>query len=104
MLTILLTGATTGVGLALTRLLLPRERYGLILTARQAALARFAAEGVAESDRVHLRPLDVTDAEQRAAVVAEAEEEWGGVDILVNNAGIAYRSVVEHVTEQERLA
>lgn len=36
-------------------------------------------------------------------MVAEAEARWGGVDVLVNNAGVAYRAVVEHVTEEDRL-
>ena len=31
----------------------------------------------------------------------EANARWNGVDILVNNAGVAYRSVVEHFTEQD---
>ncbi|MFP6644314.1 MAG: SDR family NAD(P)-dependent oxidoreductase [Candidatus Latescibacterota bacterium] len=47
-----------------------------------------------ESDRVRLRPLDVTDDDERVAVVDEALRDWEGVDILVNNAGIAYRAVV----------
>ncbi|TNE48034.1 MAG: SDR family NAD(P)-dependent oxidoreductase [Deltaproteobacteria bacterium] len=102
-LTVLVTGASTGLGLALTKQLLPLKEYRLILTARKSSLARFAAEGIVENERVWLRPLDVTLAEERVAIINEAEERWGGVDILVNNAGIAYRAVVEHVTEEDRL-
>lgn len=101
---VLITGASTGLGLALARLLLAESRHRLILTARRSSLPRFAEEGIHESDRVWLRPMDVTDDAERRAVVAEAEERWGGVDVLVNNAGLAYRSVLEHVDEEERVA
>jgi hypothetical protein len=101
--TVLVTGASTGVGLALGKVLAKTD-YRLILTARQSSLPRFEAHELRESDRLRIRPLDVTAPEQRAAVVQEAERDWGGVDILVNNAGISYRAVVEHVSEEERLA
>ena len=99
----LVTGASTGLGLALARELLPTRRR-LVLTARAPSLARFAAEGIVEDDRVLLRALDVTRAEEREAVVDEAERRFGGVDVLVNNAGVSFRSVVEHVHDDERLA
>ena len=54
--TVLLTGASTGVGLALSRLLLPLQHFRLILTARASSLARIAEAGIHESDRVRLRP------------------------------------------------
>lgn len=101
--TVLLTGASSGLGLAIARLLLRDPRYRLILTARAASLPRLSAHGIFEGERVRLRALDVTVADQRRAVVQEAAAEWGGVDVLINNAGIAFRSVVEHVNEQERL-
>jgi short-subunit dehydrogenase len=101
--TILVTGASTGLGLAIARRLLAHTEHRLILTARESSLARFAEAGIAESERVWLRPLDVTIARQRGAVVAEAEAA-GGVDVLINNAGVAYRAVLEHVTERELLA
>ncbi len=101
--TILLTGASSGLGLAIARLLFDTD-HRLILTARAASLPRFEGAGIGPSERVRLRPLDVTVAEQRRAVVAEAEADWGGVDVLINNAGVTYRSVVEHVNEAERLA
>jgi short-subunit dehydrogenase len=101
--TILITGASVGVGMELARMLLAQTEHRLILTARAASMARFAEEGLVESPRVRLRALDVTVAAERDAIVQEAERDWGGIDILVNNAGISYRAVVEHVTEQERL-
>lgn len=97
---VLVTGASTGLGLVLARKLL-RERYRLVLTARESSLKRFAAEGIFESENVILRRLDVTVAAEREAVVAEVNERWGGVDVLVNNAGVAFRAVTEHFREAE---
>ncbi len=101
--TVLVTGASSGLGLALTRRLLQSDHH-LVLTAREESLARFGAHGIRETERVWIRPLDVTQRPQRVALVEEIDEELGGVDVLVNNAGVAYRSVVEHVNERERLA
>jgi len=101
---ILLTGASVGLGLATARALLATP-HRLILTAREGSLGRFEGHGIRDDDeRVSLRPLDVTDAKQRRLVVGEANSRWGGIDVLINNAGIAYRSVVEHVTEADRKA
>ncbi len=100
---VLITGASVGLGLAIARLLLAETEHRLILTARASSMARFADVGLEENERVWLRPLDVTDAAQREAVVAEAAERWGGVDVLINNAGVAFRAVVEHVSVDDRL-
>ncbi len=39
--------------------------------------------------------LDVTDPEQVASAVQQAQERFGGIDVLVNNAGYGYRAAVE---------
>lgn len=101
--TVLVTGASTGLGLALARRLLATD-HRLILTARAGSMARFAEHGIVEDERVHLRVLDVTAAAERHAVVEEADDRWGGVDVLVNNAGVMYRAVLEHVSDDERVA
>jgi short-subunit dehydrogenase len=101
--TVLITGASTGIGLAIARAL-SRTHHRVILTARQSSLPRFASHSIGESDRVRIRALDVTNADQRAEIIAEAERDWDGVDVLINNAGVSYRAVVEHVEEQDRLA
>jgi len=100
--TVLITGASTGIGLAIVRALTQTE-CRVFVTARHSSLSRFAAHGIGESSRLRLRPLDVTQSEEREAVIAEAERDWGGVDVLINNAGLSYRAVVEHVEEQDRI-
>lgn len=100
---VLLTGASTGIGLAIARALI-ETRHRVVLTARQSSLSRFDSHGVRESERVRIRPLDVTNTEQREALVSETEREWGGIDVLINNAGVSYRAVVEHIADRDLLA
>lgn len=102
--TILITGASAGVGLELSRILLDKSAHRLVLTARPSSLSRFAEVGIVDSERVLVRPLDVTDDAARKAVIDEVTARWGGVDVLVNNAGLTFRCVAEHVTEDERIA
>ena len=99
---VLITGASVGVGLELARLLRGTGVH-LVLTARPSSLGRFAEAGFTDTDDVWVRPLDVTDRDAQAALVAEVEDRFGAVGTLVNNAGVSYRSVVEHVTDAERL-
>jgi len=100
---VLLTGASTGIGLALARKLIAWQSGRIVLTARESSLHRFEREGLVESDRVWLRALDVTDSVQRKRVTDEIRERLGGVDVLINNAGIAFRSVTEQIDEEENL-
>jgi NAD(P)-dependent dehydrogenase (short-subunit alcohol dehydrogenase family) len=102
--TVLVTGASAGLGLELGKRLIARDRYRLVLTAREGSLPRFSEAGIREADHVMLWPLDVVREQEREAVVEEVERRWGGVDVLVNNAGVAYRAVVEHVSEAEFMA
>jgi len=98
---VLVTGASTGLGLALARRLLQTE-HRLVLTSRKESLARFAEAGIEDSERVRIRALDVTVLEQRQSVVEEAERDYGGVDVLINNAGQMYRAVLEHLSDIEQ--
>lgn len=100
-LTILVTGASTGIGLELAHLL-AQGPHRLVLTARASSISRFARAGLLSGERIMLLPLDITCADQRHAAVAAVEKRWGGVDVLVNNCGITYRTVAEHVAESER--
>ncbi len=97
---VLTTGATTGIGLALARALSTTEMR-LVLTARERSLPRFAQAGIHESERVMIRALDVVEVAQANRVFAEVRERWGGVDVLVNNAAVSYRSVMEHLADED---
>ena len=102
--TVLVTGASSGIGLALAKRLVRDERFRVILTARASSIGRFANCGIVNTETIRVRPLDVGVHEERIEIVREAAESWGGVDILVNNAGVSFRSVVEHTREKDRLA
>ena len=87
---VLITGASSGIGAALARLLAPRARV-LVLVARRAQRLHALAEELRASRPelvVDVRPCDLTDASATAALAHELLREHGGVDLLVNNAGL----------------
>lgn len=97
---ILVTGCSSGIGLALAQMLYAKKQYRVIVTARNTD---FLKSKFPDSERFWVRPLDVTLEEQRVQLINEIQTAWGGVNILVNNAGISYRAVVEHMTEKDEL-
>lgn len=97
---ILVTGCSSGIGLALAQILYAKTNYRVIVTARSIGKLR---ERFEDSDRFWVRALDVNSAENRTALIQEINSAWGGVNILVNNAGISYRAVTEHMTDQDEL-
>jgi gluconate 5-dehydrogenase len=87
----LVTGSSTGIGLALARGL-GQAGATVVLNARQAGrLADAAATLRAEGLVAHQRAFDVGDAAAVEAAVASIEAEVGPLDILINNAGITRR-------------
>jgi short-subunit dehydrogenase len=99
---VLLTGASSGLGLAIAQQLIADGTFHLVLTSRATSLHRFAEAGVRASPTVWLRPLDIVDYQQMKDLVAEIAGALGGVDILINNAGIADRATVEESGDDSR--
>ncbi len=85
---VLITGATSGFGLATARKY-AQNGYPLILTGRrQERLDDIAAE-LKDQCEVFVYPLDVRDADAVQAFVKAIPEAFRDVQVLVNNAGLA---------------
>ncbi|MDP1899908.1 MAG: glucose 1-dehydrogenase [Rubrivivax sp.] len=88
----LVTGSSTGIGLALARGL-AQAGAAVVLNGRDGTrLAAAAAALAAEGHRVEVRAFDTTDAAAVEQAVASIEAEVGPIAILVNNAGITRRA------------
>ncbi|NLZ17422.1 MAG: 3-oxoacyl-ACP reductase FabG [Desulfobulbaceae bacterium] len=100
----LVTGATRGIGRAVTLALLAEgaQVYGLFGGNRTAAEALIAeTENLGHSDRLRLQQLDVSDYQAVAACCASLEAEWDTLDILVNSAGIRRDALVAMLREED---
>ncbi|MEX0923913.1 MAG: 3-oxoacyl-ACP reductase family protein, partial [Rhodovibrionaceae bacterium] len=96
--TALVTGASSGIGRHLARVLAKAGARVAIAARRTDALAELAEEIAEAGGRAMPVRLDVGDAASVRDAVACAETELGGLSILVNNAGIA---VTKPLFEQE---
>ena len=84
----LVTGASSGLGRRFATLLAANGARVVATGRRMDRLTDVANEITTAGGTCLPLQLDVTDAEQLAAVVREAEAAFGPVQILVNNAGI----------------
>lgn len=97
--TIVITGASDGIGAELARQL-AAERPNLVLAARGAeALERVAAECRARGAQALAVPTDVADPGACERLMARAAEAFGGIDVVVNNAGISMHALFDQTTD-----
>ncbi|MEE1929399.1 oxidoreductase [Streptomyces sp. TRM 70351] len=94
----LVTGASRGLGRAVTEVVLEAGDT-VVATARDPRSLADLAERF--GDRVVPLPLDVTDRQAAFATVREAAGRTGGIDVLLNNAGYGLSGGVEEVSEQQ---
>lgn len=88
--TILVTGASSGIGAAMARLF-AREGARLVLCARRLdRLERMAEEIRAAHDAdILVHALDVRDRKAVEGLLQRLPEAWREIDVLVNNAGLS---------------
>jgi NAD(P)-dependent dehydrogenase (short-subunit alcohol dehydrogenase family) len=85
----LVTGGSSGIGLAIARML-AAEGYGVTLGARR--LDRLQAAG--RDLGAEIVQVDVTREEDCARLVAAHADHFGGLDILVNSAGVGIAGLI----------
>ncbi|MGM0524721.1 MAG: SDR family oxidoreductase [Pseudomonadota bacterium] len=88
--TIWLTGASSGIGLALAQQLADRGAQ-LILTSRRPAQLEELRQSLANPESHQVLALDLSNPEQAKADAENALAEQT-IDVLINNAGISQRS------------
>jgi len=97
----LVTGSSTGIGLALARGL-AHAGATVVINARNAARLNEAAGALrAEGLSVQARAFDVTDGQAVEAAVAWVESEVGPIHILVNNAGMTRRAPLVDLSDAD---
>ncbi|HEV7641802.1 MAG TPA: SDR family oxidoreductase [Gaiellaceae bacterium] len=86
----LITGGSSGIGLAIARML-HEEGFELTLASR----TKEKIEAAATQLGAHAIAADVGKEEDCVRVVAEHKDRFGGLDVLVNSAGIGIAGTVE---------
>lgn len=85
---ILVTGASSGIGEATTRILAGQGHHLVVGARRTERLAALADEIQASGGSVRYRALDVTSLQDVEAFAESAIDAFGRIDVIVNNAGV----------------
>jgi NAD(P)-dependent dehydrogenase (short-subunit alcohol dehydrogenase family) len=84
----IVTGASSGIGLAIARML-AEEGHGVTMAARRPEKLEGAVAGLAgEGFDVHGVAANLSDEEEIKKVVDAHRDRYGRLDVLVNNAGV----------------
>jgi hypothetical protein len=99
--TVLITGATSGIGEA-TAIKFAEATYRLIITGRRKDRLNDLTEHLVQEYGIDVLPLcfDVRDLRQVEKYLGKLPEEWQKIDILVNNAGLA--AGLSHIDDGDR--
>ena len=95
------TGASSGIGAAVTRALVHEGVHTALAARREAALIEVQAGLQGGEIRTLTVPTDVTDRRQVKSLVRRTEEELGPVDVLVNCAGVMYYTLMSNLHEDD---
>lgn len=98
--TVLITGASSGIGRA-TALYFQKQGWNVAATMRSPDREINRTDSLAKLDRIVCIPLDVTNQTSIAEAIAAAIARFGTIDVLVNNAGYATLGVFEASTPEQ---
>ena len=95
--TVLVTGASAGIGRELAVQLAPRAKALILLARRAARLEELRTWLLARHPRLQVLtlPVDLSDDKDVDRALADAGERGGAVDVLVNNAGVGIEALAD---------
>ena len=94
----LVTGGSSGIGLAIARAL-GEDGYGLTVSARRAEKLETAAEDLRSAGlEVESVPANMADEEGLKGLVEAHREKYGRLDVLINNAGVGIGEAMHELT------
>jgi len=99
--TVLLTGASSGIGAATARLLAERGAVLGLVARRRDRLEEVLADCQKHSPDSRIWAVDLSDLDAAENVVRDALDAWGSIDVLLNNAGAPKRRNVRDLTPTE---
>ncbi len=99
--TVLITGASRGIGAECARQFAARGYRVLINYCRSGEKAEALLDEIKAITDADIFCADVSDPDQVRRMFSEIEKEYGGTDILVNNAGIAQTKLFTDITDED---
>ena len=95
--TVLITGASAGIGREFAVQLTPRARMLILLARRAGRLDELRTSLLARRPQLQVitLPVDLADEKDVDRVLTEAGEQAGTVDVLINNAGIGQQALAD---------
>jgi short-subunit dehydrogenase len=99
--TVLVTGASSGIGAALAPMLAAKGATVGIVARRRERLEEVLGRCTQHAPASRLWSVDLGDLDAAERVAREAWDAFGGVDCLVNNAAIPKRTPVPRLTRED---
>jgi NAD(P)-dependent dehydrogenase (short-subunit alcohol dehydrogenase family) len=97
----LVTGGSSGIGLAIARAL-AEDGYGVTISARRPDKLEAAAEALrSDGLDIHSVPALMGEEDQVVALVEAHHERWGRLDVLANNAGVGIGEAMSEITAKK---
>ena len=99
--TVLLTGASSGIGAATAQMLAKRGAVLGLVARRKDRLEEVLADCRTHSPDSRMWTVDLSDLDAAEALVHDAVDHFGGLDVMLNNAGMPKRRHVRDLTPTE---
>jgi NAD(P)-dependent dehydrogenase (short-subunit alcohol dehydrogenase family) len=97
----LITGGSSGIGLAIARTLVA-DGYGITLVARRPdGLEVVAGELRADGGEVETVAVNLVEDDAAERAIAAHRRRFGGLDVLVNSAGVGIGAPVDQITAKQ---